>query len=196
MTSIGSNTEDSPSQVYESVLGFGRPGPGYTESEALADEEELERLRNQTPSPVRTEVCYDSWDAGEIMMLFKNSGDIKIQDFAYPRYDRRFGGATPPPYHPDDPRYNAAAPTMAILTPPATPQKNRVTATAASDLPNLRPTPQKSRVPATPAAPTLPITPPPTPQSSRVIKPIPRRLTRPLSRAPGSWIALASRKES
>ncbi|KAF8198206.1 hypothetical protein K438DRAFT_1966945 [Mycena galopus ATCC 62051] len=77
----------------------------YTESELMAlDAADLERLRNQTPSPVPTEpvIPYDSWTAPQISMLFKRSGDITIRDFGYRKGDTRFGGdhgevSNPPP---------------------------------------------------------------------------------------------------
>ncbi|KAF7333519.1 hypothetical protein MVEN_02368100 [Mycena venus] len=179
---------------------FGQPS--YTESEALADAAELEKLRHQTPSPVPTEPYpnYDSRDPGEIMMLFKESGVFTIRDFAYSRNDRRFGGAAPPPYHPEDESCDthqiniARAKAAGRLTKaPCTPRKSGV-----SELPSLSttppPTPRSSRVleplfgqptRILSKAPSSFITPPPTPQTSRVIKPLP---TRTLSRAPSSSI--------
>ncbi|KAJ7666639.1 hypothetical protein DFH06DRAFT_1184358 [Mycena polygramma] len=68
-----------------------------TQSAALADAEELERLRKQTPSPVQTELCYSGWEAQEVSMYFKTSGDIKIRDFLYTQDDPRHRGAPPPP---------------------------------------------------------------------------------------------------
>ncbi|KAJ7890210.1 hypothetical protein B0H13DRAFT_1887686 [Mycena leptocephala] len=133
----------------------------HTESEALADAEDLERLRKQTvghyhtihpvlpltlgqPSPVPTELCYDSWPEGEIMMHFKNSGESKIRDFAYPPNDPLHGGVWVPA--------QTAQPVNAP-TPLVTPQRSHV------NVPPTLPEPPES--------------------SSWVIRPLPRRaLTR------------------
>ncbi|KAJ7457944.1 hypothetical protein B0H11DRAFT_2062008 [Mycena galericulata] len=122
---ICSISDDSrgPSTSY---LGGLRVRPGtldksqYTEEDAMADAEALYELRKSAPSPVATELCYDSWDAGEVSLLFKNTGIIEIRDFAYPSDDPRHRGCTPPPTYPEEQKV-APAPVLEVLALPATP---------------------------------------------------------------------------
>ncbi|KAJ7102836.1 hypothetical protein C8R44DRAFT_988173 [Mycena epipterygia] len=107
------NSQASTSQIHEPKLD----GPGYTESDALADAMELDRLHKLTPSPVRTELCYESWTEGEISTHFKNTGYFKIRDYAYPPNDIRHRGLSLP-------REDQAA-LPALPTPPSAPRKHR-----------------------------------------------------------------------
>jgi hypothetical protein len=196
---INGDSNEVDFQPQSSLLSKELDQPSYTESEALADAEELERLRNQTvcrhpkcglraltsgqPSPVKTEPCYDSWDSAEIMLLFKNSGIMKIRDFGYPPDDPRHGGDTVLLSRSEDDTRNARN-AISLATPPPTPASSGVMAPttfpthrfiAPENLPNTQ-TPKKSRV----IGPATILTPPPTPESSRIIKPLPRRPTRTL----------------
>ncbi|KAJ7876549.1 hypothetical protein B0H13DRAFT_2279487 [Mycena leptocephala] len=140
---INGDSNEVDFQPQSSLLSKELDQPSYTESEALADAEELERLRNQTvcrhpkcglraltsgqPSPVKTEPCYDSWDSGEIMLLFKNSGIMKIRDFGYPPDDPRHGGDTLLLSRSEDDTRNARN-AISLSTPPPTPASSGVMA--------------------------------------------------------------------
>ncbi|KAJ6558384.1 hypothetical protein B0H19DRAFT_1376810 [Mycena capillaripes] len=175
---MGDESQASTSQF--SGLGLKRK---FTEREARTDAEHLDRLRMQTPSPTNTEHCHDWWDGGDVMIHFKDSGEVsKIRDFAFPPSDPHHYGGPPPPAHVENDlgyvelmrerveMYIAAHPEHASAV-----RQSRAMSTSRAKLPSQPITPQNSQVINAATAATRPIA----PQNIRIVNGAPNLITPP-----------------